>query len=101
MRNKHLLLPALAAFFLLTTLAFASEEGRFERTLKVTGIPQVDVSTGSGNISVHQGDNASIRVVGHIHANHSWLFGVSDVMDRVKRIEANPPIQQTGNIVHI
>jgi DUF4097 and DUF4098 domain-containing protein YvlB len=100
MRNKHLLLPALAAFVLLTTLAFASEDGRFERNLKVTGIPQVDVSTGSGDIAVRQGDNTSIRVIGHIHAGHNW-FGNSDVMDRVKRIEANPPIEQTGNIIRI
>ncbi|MGE5109431.1 MAG: DUF4097 family beta strand repeat-containing protein [Acidobacteriaceae bacterium] len=100
MRNKHLLLPTLAVMFLFTTLAFASEDGRFERTLKVTGAPQVDVSTGSGNISVHQGDNTSIRVIGHIHASMKW-FGGGSVMDRVHRIEANPPIEQTGNLVHI
>jgi len=100
MRNKHLLFPALAAVFFLTTLAYASEDGRFERTLKVTGVPQVEVSTGSGDISVHQGDSSSIKVIGHIHAGHNW-FGNSNVMDRVKRIEANPPIQQTGNLVHI
>lgn len=99
MRNKHLLLPALAAFVLLTTLAYASEDGRFERTLKVTGVPQVDVSTGSGDIAVHQGDGYSIKVIGHIHAGHGWFGG--DVMDRVKRIESNPPIEQTGNIVRI
>src|SRR5512146_1914714 len=100
MRNKHLLLSALVAVFFLTTVAFASEDGRFERTLKVTGVPQVEVSTGSGNISVHQGDNASIRVIGHIHAGHGWFTG-GNVMDRVHRIEANPPIQQTGNLIHI
>ncbi len=100
MRNKHLLFPALATVFFLTTLAYASEDGRFERTLKVTGVPQVEVSTGSGNISVHQGDASSIKVIGHIHAGHNW-FGGSNVMERVKRIEANPPIEQTGNLVHI
>jgi DUF4097 and DUF4098 domain-containing protein YvlB len=100
MRNKHLLFSALAAFVLFSTLAYASEDGRFERTLKVTGVPQVDVSTGSGDIAVHQGDGSSIKVIGHIHAGHNW-FGNGDVMDRVKRIEANPPIEQTGNIVRI
>jgi hypothetical protein len=100
MRIKHLFLPALSAVFFLTTLAFASEDGRFERTLKVTGVPQVEVSTGSGNIDVHQGDSASIKVIGHIHANMKW-FGSSNVMDRVHRIESNPPIEQTGNLIHI
>jgi DUF4097 and DUF4098 domain-containing protein YvlB len=99
MRNKHLLLPALVAVLLLTTLAVAEEDGRFERTLKVTGAPQVEISTGSGDITVHPGDNASIRVIGHIHSGHGWLGGKD--MDKVRRIEANPPIEQTGNLVHI
>lgn len=99
MRRIHFLLPAVLGVMFLSTLAMASEDGRFERTLKVTGAPQVEVSTGSGNIQVHSGDNASIRVIGHIHANHGWLLGRD--MDKVRRIEANPPIEQTGNIVHI
>lgn len=100
MRNKHLLLPAVLAVFSLSTLALASEDGRFERTLKVTGVPQVDVSTGSGDITIRQGDNTSIKVIGHIHRSHGWFSGSSD-MDRVHRIEQNPPIEQTGNIVRI
>jgi hypothetical protein len=99
MRNKHLLLPAVAAVLFLTTLAFAQEDGRFERTLKVTGVPQVEVQTGSGNINIHSGDGSSIRVIGHIHSGHGWLGGRD--MDKVRRIEQNPPIEQTGNIVHI
>jgi hypothetical protein len=99
MRNKHLFLPAVVAVLFLTTLAFADEDGRFERTLKVTGVPQVEVSTGSGNIVVRSGDGASIRVIGHIHSGHNWLAGKD--MDKVHRIEQNPPIEQTGNIVKI
>jgi len=100
MRNKHLLFPAFIAVFFFTTLAFATEDGRFERTLKVTGVPQVEVSTGSGNVDVRQGDATSIKVIGHIHKSHGWFSGSND-MERVHRIEQNPPIEQTGNIVRI
>ncbi len=100
MKNKHLLFPALVAVLFLTSVAFASEDGRFERTLKVTGVPQVEVSTGSGNITVHSGDSATIRVIGHIYASNGWFSGGKD-MDKVRRIEQNPPIEQTGNIIHI
>ena len=100
MQRRILFLLTIFAVLFVATAAVAEEDGRFERTLKVTGMPQVEVSTGSGNIAVHTGDNSSVRVIGHIHANHSWLFGGRD-MDKVKRIEANPPIEQTGNIIKI
>ncbi len=100
MQRRLVLFLALVAVVLFTTSAKAAEDGRFERTLKVTGMTQVEVSTGSGNIAVHTGDNSSVKVIGHIHANHSWLFGGNEA-DKVKRIEANPPIEQTGNIIKI
>lgn len=100
MQRRIAYVLAIVSVLFVTTAALASEDGRFERTLKVTGMPQVEVSTGSGNIAVHTGDSSSVRVIGHIHANHSWLFGGND-MEKVKRIEANPPIEQTGNIIKI
>lgn len=100
MKRRVAYLLTIVAVLFVTTAALAEEDGRFERTLKVTGMPQVEVSTGSGNIAVHTGDNASVRVIGHIHANHSWLFGGRD-LEKVKRIEANPPIEQTGNLIKI
>lgn len=100
MQRRLVLFLALVAVVLFTTSAKAAEDGRFERTLKVNGMAQLDVSTGSGNISIHTGDSTSVKVIGHIHANHSWLFGGNE-SDKVKRIEANPPIEQTGNIIKI
>lgn len=100
MKRRIGYLLTIVAVMFVTTAAMADEDGRFERTLKVTGMPQVEVSTGSGNVAVHTGDSTSVRVIGHIHANHSWLFGSRD-LEKVKRIEANPPIEQTGNIIKI
>jgi DUF4097 and DUF4098 domain-containing protein YvlB len=100
MHRRIAYILAIVSLLFAATAALAEEDGRFERTLKVSGMSQVEVSTGSGNISVHTGDASAVRVIGHIHANHSWLFGGRD-MDKVKRIEANPPIEQTGNIIKI
>lgn len=100
MQRRISFLLTIVFVLFVTTAALADEDGRFERTLKVTGMPQVEVSTGSGNIAVHTGDTSSVRVIGHIHANHNWLFGGRD-LDKVKRIETNPPIEQTGNIIKI
>jgi hypothetical protein len=80
----------------LSTAAFA--DGRFERTLPTSSQPDLYVSTGSGNISIHPGDGAAIRITGHIHAGWS-AFGNLD--ERIHRIESNPPIAQSGNEVHI
>jgi len=76
-------------------------EGSFDRTLKVSGAVQLHVSTGAGGITVRRGAGDAVRVQGHIRANTNW-FGVSgDPAARVKEIEQNPPIRQTGNIITI
>jgi hypothetical protein len=79
--------------------ALASDEGHFDRTLTVTGPVDLDVQTGSGEITVHVGDSAKVEVHGRIHANHG-LFG-GDVEQHIHEIEANPPIEQAGNTIRV
>ncbi len=76
-------------------------KGSFERTLKVTGPADIDVNTGSGNITVRPGDGSTVRIVGTIHAWARWLDGEAAARERVRRLEANPPIEQHGNVIHI
>lgn len=80
--------------------ASAAVTGHFDRTLKVNGPVDLDVISGSGNITVHTGSNDVVVVSARIHASNSWLFGGS-AEDRIHRIEQNPPIEQQGNIIHI
>jgi DUF4097 and DUF4098 domain-containing protein YvlB len=80
--------------------ASAAVTGHFERTLKVNGPVDLDVITGSGNITVHTGAVDTVAVSAKIHASNSWLFAGS-AEERVRRIEQNPPIEQQGNIIHI
>jgi hypothetical protein len=77
-------------------------EGRFERTLTVTAPADVEVVSGSGSIEVRPGSSDRIEVTARISAREGG-FGRSSLSaeERVRRIEANPPIEQTGNRVRI
>ena len=81
----------------------AATTGHFERTLQVSGTVELEVTSGSGNINVHQGGAGTVAVTARIHSNNgaSWLFGSGNVDERIRKIEQNPPIVQTGNIIHI
>jgi hypothetical protein len=76
----------------------AAAEGGFQRTLQVTGPVSLEITTGSGSIQVHTGGSNQVQVTGHIRST-SWFGG--DPADRIKRIEANPPIVQNGNHIEI
>jgi DUF4097 and DUF4098 domain-containing protein YvlB len=78
--------------------AWASAEGSFQRTLQVSGPVSVDLTTGSGSVSVRTGSSGQVQVTGHIKVTN-WFGGSSE--DRVKQIENNPPIQQSGNDIRI
>ena len=78
--------------------AAASTEGSFQRTLQVTGPVNLDVTTGSGSIQVRTGSSNQIEITGHIKAT-DWFGGSAE--DKVKQLQSNPPIQQSGNDIRI
>jgi hypothetical protein len=84
--------------FLLVSPATAAVEGSFQRTLPVTGQVRMDVTTGSGNVQVRTGNSSQVQVTGHIRATE-WFGGNAE--EKIKRLETNPPIQQSGNDIHI
>ncbi len=90
---------AVTALVLGALPAFSSARGDFERTLPVNGRVDLQVETGSGSIDVHRGGSNQVHVIGHISANE-W-FGGGNAQDRVKKLENNPPIQQSGNDIRI
>jgi DUF4097 and DUF4098 domain-containing protein YvlB len=91
---KHLLLAIAAAA--LATLPALAVEATFERTLAVNGRVELTVATGSGNIHLTHGAGNQVHIFGRVKSN-GW--GSSE--QRVHEIAANPPIEQTGNIVRI
>src|SRR6266702_2055773 len=78
----------------------AAVTGHFERTLKVSGNVDLDVASGSGNITVHTGNGDTVYVSAKIHASNSWLFG-GNAEEKIRRIEQNPPVEQSGNSIRI
>jgi hypothetical protein len=90
-------LLATSALLMISTVAFAADS-KFERTLNVSAQPDLYVSTGSGDITIHPGEGNAIHIVGHVHAGWA-MFG--DAEARIQRVVDNPPITQDGNTVHI
>jgi hypothetical protein len=82
------------------TTAFAADS-TFDRTLSVSGSPNVSVSTGSGSIHLHPGSGNQVHIVAHLHSSHGWMSGGSDVDSRIQQIVNNPPIVQSGNDITI
>jgi DUF4097 and DUF4098 domain-containing protein YvlB len=74
--------------------------GTFERALDVNGPVNLDVKTGSGSIRVRRGSGNQVRVVGHIRAQRGFWNSLS-AEERVRGIEQNPPIMQSGNSIEI
>src|SRR5579862_1824319 len=88
-----------ATLILAATTALA--DGNFDRTLNVSGAPNVSVSTGSGYIRIHPGSENQVHVVAHLHSSHGWMSGGSDADSRIQQIINNPPIVQNGNDITI
>ena len=94
------LLAAAVVLMLAAIPAAAASEGSFQRTLTVSGPVNLDISTGSGSITVRSGASNQVQVTGRIRIS-TWFVDSDDSDARVKRIEANPPILQSGNDIRI
>lgn len=84
-----------AAALTLAALPALASEATFDRTLSVNGRVELNVGTGSGNIHITHGSGTEIKIHGRVKSN--WGSGEN----RVREIAANPPIEQTGNLVRI
>ena len=90
---------ALAFLATVSAMAVASVQGSFERTYQVSGAVNLQVLTRSGDVTVRSGPAGSVTVRGKIHVGDRWFSGNRQA--EVSEIEKNPPIQQTGNSLHI
>jgi hypothetical protein len=73
--------------------------GSFERSLTVDGPVELSIRTGSGSIDVRTGPADRVQIVGRVSAG--WSRDGIDSAERVRRVEAAPPISQTGNVIRI
>ena len=98
MQMKFYVLSILFCLASLGTQAFATSEGTFQRTLQVNGAVNLDIATGSGNVQVRTGSGNQVQIIGRVRAG-SWMDENSE--EKVKKIVANPPIQQSGNDIRV
>ncbi|HLJ85201.1 MAG TPA: DUF4097 family beta strand repeat-containing protein [Candidatus Angelobacter sp.] len=93
------ILGLFSALFALCVMQAQAETGHFDRTLQVSGTVDLEITSGAGNITVHTGGNGNVHVGAKIHARDFWM-GMS-ASEKIRRIEANPPIEQQGNTIRI
>jgi DUF4097 and DUF4098 domain-containing protein YvlB len=92
-------LPLLAACLLLAVAAPArAADGTFEQTFSVSGAVDLDAQTHSGNITVRTGGAGSVFVRGTINVRRRYT---SDADSIVRQLQADPPLEQTGNTIRI
>jgi DUF4097 and DUF4098 domain-containing protein YvlB len=82
----------------LAALPALASEANFERNLNVNGRVELSISTGSGNIHLTKGSGNQVHIYGRVKSG--WGGGGGNEQ-RVREIAANPPIEQTGNIIRI
>jgi hypothetical protein len=70
-------------------------EAMFTRDLTVSGRVDLTVATGSGSIHLTPGASGQVHIVGRVRS--SWGADESEV----QQIADHPPVEQTGNIVHV
>ena len=87
----------LLTLLLAPALMHARAEGHFDRTLTVSGTVSLDVTTGSGDVTIKAGGSDKVVVHGTVHSN-DWF---SNAESAVHAVESNPPIQQNGNSIRI
>jgi DUF4097 and DUF4098 domain-containing protein YvlB len=87
----------LIGLLFLPLMVWARSEGHFDRTLQVSGAVNLDVSTGSGDITVKAGSSNQVVIHGTVHSS-SWVFGDDSA---VQKVQSNPPIEQSGNGIRI
>jgi beta-lactamase regulating signal transducer with metallopeptidase domain len=79
-------------------IAAQSESGNgmsFDRVISVGGEAQLIVSTGSGNIHLTRGSGNEVHIHGKIHVSHNGS------QEQARQIAANPPIEQSGNVIRV
>ncbi len=92
--------PILALSLASAINASASEPGKFERTLNVTGPVSLDISSGPGGVAITTGTSNTVV----IHAIIRAAFGRADLglaEANILALQQNPPVEQNGNTIRV
>ena len=87
----------LLSFLLSRSCYMPASKGISIARLLCLALSNLDLTTGSGDITIKAGGSNQVIVHGTIHSN-SWF---SNAENAVHQVESNPPIQQNGNNIRI
>jgi hypothetical protein len=90
----------IAAIAVNAAASWDNVRGRFERTFTVSGPVELQVKNGSGDVIVREGESGTVQIKAKIYVGNRW-FGNDQSDARVHAIEANPPLEQSGNTVRV
>ena len=77
-------------------------KGTFEQTLSVDEPVFLDVSTGSGSITIEAGAVDRVEIVGHVKVGNSWFRRSEEgAQELVDQIVAEPPIKLDGDSLRV
>lgn len=75
--------------------------GVFERTVTVAEPVELDVTTGSGSITISRGAAGQVVVHGSIRVHTSSGRNAAEAEALARRLETDPPIEVTGSTVRV
>ena len=75
-----------------------SARGSFFRSVTVSAMVDLDITTGAGNVTVTNGNSGTVSISARINAHGSRGMSAEE---KVRLIEANPPISQNGNNIRV
>src|SRR2546423_1070900 len=101
MKSAKTFVLVLALVALAAVQLQAAETGSFDKTLQVSGSVDLNVISGSGNVTVRTGASSVVHVSAKIRARDQWFGGGMNAHEKIQKIQANPPIEQTGNSIRI
>lgn len=70
----------------------------FDRSLKVDEVVHLEVTSGSGSITIRPGSAGSVHVHGEVRAAGMFF---SSGQHRAQEVAANPPVEQTGSLIRL
>jgi len=91
--NIKVLLACSVLFASLWATDAVAAKGSFERTLTVDETILLDVSTGSGSITVSSGESGTVEVIGRIKVSRYSNRSQSEADELVQHFESNPPVE--------
>src|SRR5690606_14696550 len=80
---------------------YAQITGQFERTFEVDQPLELQVTTGSGSITLDAGDPGSAPVLGRIRARPTWTRSAEESEPLVRALEPDPPIELDGRTLRV